>query len=52
MAFAKKALDEQSVLLLPGGIYDYNGFFRIGFGRKIMPEGLRQFELFIEKNYR
>ncbi|MFK7946544.1 MAG: aminotransferase class I/II-fold pyridoxal phosphate-dependent enzyme [Saprospiraceae bacterium] len=52
MAFAKKALDEQGVLLLPGGIYDYNGFFRIGFGRKIMPEGLRQFELFIEKNYR
>lgn len=49
-SFAEKVLKEQSVLLLPGGIYNYEGFFRIGFGRTIMPKALQQFELFIEKN--
>ncbi len=50
MAFAKKVLEEQKVLLLPGGIYDYEGYFRIGFGRTIMPEALRQFEIFVKQN--
>lgn len=50
MAFAEKVLKEQRVLLLPGGIYDFHGYFRIGFGRTIMPEALGQFEIFVIKN--
>lgn len=47
MAFADAALKKQSVLLLPGGIYDYEGYFRIGFGRTEIPEALAQFETFV-----
>ena len=50
MAFAEQALKKQSVLLLPGGIYDYNGYFRIGLGRKNIPTSLKQFETFIIEN--
>jgi aspartate/methionine/tyrosine aminotransferase len=50
MAFASKVLKEQSVLVLPGGVYDFGGYFRIGFGRKIMPEALLQFEKFVINN--
>jgi len=50
MTFAEQALKKKSVLLLPGGIYDYNGFFRIGFGRKKIPQALEQFEEFIVEN--
>lgn len=50
MAFAEQVLKQQGVLLLPGGIYDYPGYFRIGFGRKKIPEALKQFEKFVVKN--
>jgi len=50
MAFAERLLKEQQLLILPGGIYDYPGFFRIGFGRKLIPEALEQFEEFVVKN--
>lgn len=49
MKFADQVLKEQEVLLLPGGIYDYPGYFRIGFGRKKMPEALEQFEQFVQQ---
>ena len=49
MAFSQRVLKEAKLLLLPGGIYDYPGFFRIGFGRKAIPEALEVFESFIEK---
>lgn len=49
MAFSQQVLKEAKLLLLPGGIYDYPGFFRIGFGRKAIPEALEIFESFIEK---
>ena len=52
MAFAEKALKERKVLILPGGIYDYNGFFRIGFGRKQLPASLAQFAAFVEDTLR
>jgi len=45
--FAARVLKEKKVLLLPGDIYDYNGFFRIGFCRKNMPEALAKFEEFV-----
>jgi len=50
MAFAERVLKEQKVLLLPSGIYDYKGYFRIGFGRTMIPEALRQFEIFVKEN--
>lgn len=50
MEFSERVLKAQGVLLLPGGIYDYHGFFRIGFGRTIMPEALKQFEIFVKQN--
>ena len=50
MTFAEQVLKKKSVLLLPGGIYDYEGFFRIGFGRKKIPQALEKFEEFIVEN--
>lgn len=50
LAFADQVLKKQGVLLLPGSIYDYPGYFRIGFGRKKMPEALEQFETFVLQN--
>ena len=51
MVFAEKALKEKSILLLPGGIYDYPGYFRIGFGRHAIPEALNVFEDFVKEYY-
>lgn len=50
MAFAARVLKEQKVLLLPGGLYDFEGYFRIGFGRTGIPEALEQFEVFVKQN--
>lgn len=50
MRFAKQALKKNGILLLPGGIYDYGGYFRIGFGRLKIPEALEQFEAFVVEN--
>ncbi len=49
MEFAQQVVAEKNVLLLPGDIYDYRGYFRIGFGRKNMPEALEQFEGFVRE---
>ncbi len=48
--FAEKVLKKQGVLILPGGIYDYEGYFRIGMGRKKIPEALEQFEIYVQEN--
>lgn len=50
MSFAQDVLKQQEVLLLPGGVYDYPGYFRIGFGRQGIPEALVQFEAYVEKH--
>lgn len=50
MEFANKVVKEKSVLLLPGEIYDYKGYFRVGFGRKNMPLALEKFEEFVLEN--
>lgn len=50
LTFADRLLKEKSVLILPGSIYDYPGYFRVGFGRKTIQEGLEQFEAFVLKN--
>ncbi|WP_218134039.1 aminotransferase class I/II-fold pyridoxal phosphate-dependent enzyme [Tenacibaculum sp. MAR_2009_124] len=50
MAFAEQAIKKKGVLILPGGVYDFNGYFRIGFGRQKIPEALEQFESFVLEN--
>ncbi|MFK7932579.1 MAG: hypothetical protein AB8G22_03660 [Saprospiraceae bacterium] len=50
MTFADQAIKKQSVLILPGGIYDYPSYFRIGFGRKKLPESLEVFGRFVEEH--
>lgn len=48
--FCKQMAEKQGVMVLPGFLYNwdeepvYNSHFRIGFGRKDMPEALKQFE--------
>ena len=50
MTFANKVMKQKGVLLLPGDVYDYKGYFRVGFGRKNMPEALVKFEEFVQEN--
>ncbi|MFX0076567.1 MAG: aminotransferase class I/II-fold pyridoxal phosphate-dependent enzyme [Candidatus Hermodarchaeota archaeon] len=46
-------LKENSVLLMPSTNYEYgDSHFRIGFGRKNMPEALQKFEEYLNENYR
>jgi aspartate/methionine/tyrosine aminotransferase len=50
MAFVNKVVKEKGVLLLPGEVYDYKGYFRVGFGRKNIPEALEKFEEFVKED--
>ena len=48
--FTEQLVEEAGVLIMPGSIFDFPGnFFRIGFGRKNMPEVLKRFEQFLRK---
>ena len=43
--FAEQLVEKTGVLIMPGTIFDIAGnFFRIGFGRKDMPDVLERFE--------
>jgi aspartate/methionine/tyrosine aminotransferase len=45
--FAREFVERESVLILPGSIYEHPGnHFRIGFGRRNMPEALGRLERF------
>ena len=47
-AFCKDLVKSAGVLLLPGALYDDNGnHFRIGFGRKNLPEAIARLEQFL-----
>jgi aspartate/methionine/tyrosine aminotransferase len=48
-AFCEELVNKAGVLLLPGSLYgpDYNAF-RVGFGRKNLPEALAKFEDYIK----
>lgn len=49
--FTERLVAETGVLIMPGTIFDVPGnFFRMGFGRKNMPEVLHHFEQFILNN--
>lgn len=47
-SFCDRLVNKQNVLLMPASIYDYaSNHFRIGFGRKNMPECLEQLKEFL-----
>lgn len=49
--FCQMAVDKKGVLLLPADIYDMDGqYFRMGYGRKGVPEALEKFEEFLIEN--
>lgn len=49
--FCLELVEKKGVLLLPGNYYDFdNKHFRIGFGRKNMPEALEKFEEYIQEH--
>jgi aspartate/methionine/tyrosine aminotransferase len=48
--FCHRLASNAGVLLLPGTMYDHPGnHFRLGFGRKNMPEALNELEKYLEK---
>jgi aspartate/methionine/tyrosine aminotransferase len=50
--FCLDLLKEKSLLLMPSTNYNYgDSHFRIGFGRKNMPEALQKFEEYIKEKY-
>jgi aspartate/methionine/tyrosine aminotransferase len=49
-AFCEQLIADAGVLLLPGTVYDEPTHFRIGYGRTSLPESLRHFETWLEKN--
>ncbi|MBY9020226.1 MAG: aminotransferase class I/II-fold pyridoxal phosphate-dependent enzyme [Candidatus Lokiarchaeota archaeon] len=52
-SFCLDLLKEKSVLLMPSTNYDYGDrHFRIGFGRKNMPEALHKLEEYIKEKYK
>ncbi|MEI6628844.1 MAG: aminotransferase, partial [Alphaproteobacteria bacterium] len=47
--FCENLVNEKGVLLMPASIYDHkSNYFRIGFGRKNMPEALGKLKEFLE----
>lgn len=45
--FARELVDEEGVLILPGSVYEHAGnHFRLGFGRRNMPEAIERLERF------
>lgn len=48
--FCQKVVNEAGIMLLPSTVYDYgNKHFRIGFGRKNMPEALQKLDEYLLK---
>ncbi len=49
--FCRDLVERSGVLLLPGSVYDYPGnYFRIGFGRRSLPQALERLEKYLERN--
>jgi len=48
--FSKELAEKEGILIMPGSVVGLPGnYFRIGFGRKNMPEILKRFEAFLQK---
>jgi aspartate/methionine/tyrosine aminotransferase len=51
-SFCRELVEKTGVLLLPGSLYDHPGnYFRLGFGRRNMPEALGLFRSFLERRH-
>lgn len=51
--FCSDLIQKSGVLLAPGYLFDFRGpHFRIGFGRKNLPQVLEQFEQYLKHNYK
>ena len=49
--FAARLVDSEGVLILPGSQFGYPGnHFRLGFGRRDMPEGLERLQRFVSRS--
>jgi aspartate/methionine/tyrosine aminotransferase len=49
--FCRELIEKKGVVLLPSGVYDYGeNHFRIGFGRRDMPEALKLLTSFFHKS--
>ncbi|HYK52264.1 MAG TPA: aminotransferase class I/II-fold pyridoxal phosphate-dependent enzyme [Candidatus Eremiobacteraceae bacterium] len=47
--FASRLVEQTGVMIAPGSIFDHEGnHFRIGFGRRNMPQALERFEAFLD----
>ncbi len=46
-AFCHDLVTQQGVMLLPGTVFDGSNHFRLGFGRKNMPEALNRLDAFL-----
>ena len=52
-AFAARLVEQTGVMIAPETIFDHTGnHFRIGFGRRDMPEALERFEAFLDERPR
>ncbi len=50
--FCQELVERKGVMLLPGTVYDWgHKNFRLGFGRKNLPEALAQLDEFLTENY-
>jgi aspartate/methionine/tyrosine aminotransferase len=48
--FAKKLIEQEGIIILPGTLFDNsNNHFRLGFGRRNLPEALSRLEHFTKK---
>ena len=48
-SLAAELVEKRGVLILPGSIFDWPGpHFRIGFGRRNLPDALARFEEFLD----
>jgi len=48
--FTEDLVENEGVLILPGSVFDLSGnFFRVGFGKKNMPQILSRFENYLKK---
>lgn len=48
--YAKRLIDEEGVIILPGTLFDNaNNHFRLGFGRRNLPDALARLERFTKK---
>ncbi|MGE5196285.1 MAG: aminotransferase class I/II-fold pyridoxal phosphate-dependent enzyme, partial [Anaerolineae bacterium] len=51
-AFVEDLVAKEGVMLLPASVYDFPGnYFRLGFGRKDMPEALSRLERYIKHHF-